>query len=173
MASDAYSVVIDHEEYLVHVTEEDGAVYVEGPDQREPVRAELDKLDDGVYRLKLGEQQRMFGYERSDGEEHIYLDGSLVEADVCKARFREEEIGSAAAAGKGELHAINATIPGQVLDVSVSEGQELEVGQTVLLLSAMKLENEIQTEVAGVVEHIRVSKDETVEKGQLLMEIKT
>lgn len=173
MATETYSVVIDREEYIVRVEEENGAVYVEGPGDQDRVRAQVDELDDGLFRLQLGEQQMIFGRTSVSDEEHIYLDGSRIEADVCPARFREAEIGGKPSADAGDLHAISATIPGQVLEVSVEEGDELEVGQTVLLLSAMKLENEIQTAQPGVVEHIHVEKDETVEKGQLLMEIRT
>lgn len=66
---------------------------------------------------------------------------------------------------------INAPMPGLILDILVTEGQEIKEGEQVLVLSAMKMENIITAPSDGVVKLIEVKKDDAVEKGQLLIEI--
>ena len=66
---------------------------------------------------------------------------------------------------------INAPMPGLILDVLVTVGQEVKEGDQVLVLSAMKMENSITASSDGVVKSINIKKDDAVEKGQLLIEI--
>lgn len=66
---------------------------------------------------------------------------------------------------------IHAPMPGLVLEVSVSEGQEVEAGTPLLILEAMKMENVIKCPGDGVVKTVKVQQGAAVEKGQLLVEL--
>lgn len=66
---------------------------------------------------------------------------------------------------------LKAPMAGTILDVKVSVGQSVNVGDVVCILEAMKLENEVVADTAGVVKSIAVSKGTTVENGQLLVVI--
>lgn len=66
---------------------------------------------------------------------------------------------------------INSPLPGTVLDIKVAEGAVVQAGQTVLILEAMKMENEIPTDFAGTVSKIMVDKGATVQAGDALIEI--
>ena len=66
---------------------------------------------------------------------------------------------------------LKAPMAGTILDVKVSVGQSVNVGDVVCILEAMKLENEVVADAAGVVKSIAVSKGTTVENGQLLVVI--
>ena len=57
---------------------------------------------------------------------------------------------------------------GTILDVKVSVGQTVNVGDVVCILEAMKLENEVVADVAGVVKSIAVSKGTSVSNGQVI-----
>jgi biotin carboxyl carrier protein len=59
-------------------------------------------------------------------------------------------------------------MPGRVVRVLVEEGQEVEQGQGVLVLEAMKMENEVAAPRAGTVGRIRVSTGDKVETGEEL-----
>jgi biotin carboxyl carrier protein len=63
---------------------------------------------------------------------------------------------------------IEAVMPGRVVRLLVEEGQEVEAGQGVLVLEAMKMENEVAAPRAGTVSTVKVAQGETVETGQLL-----
>lgn len=63
---------------------------------------------------------------------------------------------------------ITSPMPGNILDIKVSQGQSVKAGQTMLILEAMKMENEIQSPVDGTVAQIAVAKGSSVESGALL-----
>lgn len=62
-----------------------------------------------------------------------------------------------------------APMPGLVLSVDVEKGAEVESGQPLLILEAMKMENVIKSAHAGVIDEIRVVSGDKVEKGQVLI----
>ena len=66
---------------------------------------------------------------------------------------------------------VAAYMPGRVVELLVSEGDRVQAGQGILVLEAMKMENEIQAEKDGVVERFFVANGQAVEGGDLLYEI--
>ncbi len=66
---------------------------------------------------------------------------------------------------------IKAPMPGLILNVNVEEGQEVEEGETLLILEAMKMENAIGAPKNGTVKSINVKSNGTVEKGELMIEM--
>lgn len=76
-----------------------------------------------------------------------------------------------AAKPAGEGKAITSPLPGVIIEVSVKEGDTVAAGQKVAVLEAMKMENEIQAEKAGVVTKIHVSKGDSVLEGASIVTI--
>ncbi|MBO3444335.1 biotin/lipoyl-binding protein [Clostridium sp. CCUG 7971] len=66
---------------------------------------------------------------------------------------------------------INAPMPGTILNVVVKEGENIKKGQVVAILEAMKMENEIVSSVDGKVMCISVSKGQSVNLGDNLLQI--
>ena len=66
---------------------------------------------------------------------------------------------------------VAAPIPGLITSVAVAAGDEVAAGDQLLVLEAMKMENEIAAPLAGVVTVVHVSPGDTVEKGAPLMEL--
>ena len=66
---------------------------------------------------------------------------------------------------------ILAPMPGKIIDILVEEGQEVKENDPLLILEAMKMENEIRTHVSGVVKKITVKTTDTVMKDDILIEI--
>ena len=64
---------------------------------------------------------------------------------------------------------LKAPMPGLVLEVSVEGGQQVNKGDTLLILEAMKMENVIKSPTDGVIKSISVKKGETVDKNQLIL----
>jgi biotin carboxyl carrier protein len=62
-------------------------------------------------------------------------------------------------------------MPGKILELLVSEGDEVEEHQPVLILEAMKMENELKSQVKGVVSKLHITEGDNVEKNQILLEI--
>jgi biotin carboxyl carrier protein len=107
----------------------------------------------------------------------IRIDGKVFEAEV-------EEIGGekavqttppAAKTAQAPLpressgNRIVAPMPGKILAIKVSKGQQVNAGDTVLILEAMKMEQEIKSSISGTVSEIPVSENDTVKKDQPLV----
>jgi biotin carboxyl carrier protein len=71
------------------------------------------------------------------------------------------------AAGPGP---VRAPMPGMVVRVEVAEGDAVAPGQGIVVVEAMKMENELKTESGGVVARINVEAGQAVEKGAVLVE---
>lgn len=72
----------------------------------------------------------------------------------------------AAPAGEGET--VTSPMPGNILDVKVSAGTAVKKGDVLLILEAMKMENEIMAPCDGTVTAVNVQKGATVESGTVL-----
>jgi 3-methylcrotonyl-CoA carboxylase alpha subunit len=72
-----------------------------------------------------------------------------------------------------DLEMANAPMPGQVLKILVRTGQHVEVGEALVTLEAMKMEQTIRASTAGVVEAILVKTGDLVSPGDLLIHIAT
>ena len=73
------------------------------------------------------------------------------------------------ASGEGEP--VNAPMNGNIVDVKVSAGQSVKTGDVLVILEAMKMENEIVAPKDGVIGAVMVSKGETVDTGATLVTI--
>ncbi|ATP58103.1 acetyl-CoA carboxylase biotin carboxyl carrier protein subunit [Pedobacter ginsengisoli] len=65
---------------------------------------------------------------------------------------------------------IKAPMPGLVLSVLVTEGQEVSKGESLIVLEAMKMENVIKSPTSGIIKRILISKADKVEKNELLIQ---
>ncbi|HEX9799973.1 MAG TPA: biotin/lipoyl-containing protein [Thermoanaerobaculia bacterium] len=73
--------------------------------------------------------------------------------------------------GRKGRQVISAYMPGRVVTVSVAEGEAVEAGAPLVVLEAMKMQNEIQAERAGTVRKLHVAAGQAVEGGDPLVEL--
>jgi pyruvate carboxylase subunit B len=117
----------------------------------------------------------------ADGKYTVTLDGRkyAVQLDDQKAIVNGKPYsfsiaaGSAgsAASGSGDTVDVAAPMPGLVLRVEVTEGQAIHEGDTLLVMEAMKMENEVSAPCDGVVQSIKVQQGEQRRAGELLLVI--
>lgn len=86
-----------------------------------------------------------------------------VEAPKVKAKEKE-----AVAAGAGE-HSIDAPMPGKIVKVVVEEGQSVKAGDVLLVLEAMKMQNEITADADGTVKVVNVEAGQNVKVKESLV----
>jgi biotin carboxyl carrier protein len=86
-----------------------------------------------------------------------------------RLRDPHERAPGVVAGGRSGPHQIKAPIPGRVVSVAVQAGAEVHAGQALLVLEAMKMENQICAEAAGRVQEVLVSPGIAVEGGQTLV----
>ncbi len=95
--------------------------------------------------------------------------GELVEVEVVDERTRHiRSLTGAERPAGGEV--IRAPMPGLVVRIMVEAGDTVPAGAGVLVLEAMKMENELRAPAAGVVRVVRAEPGQAVEKGQPLVE---
>ena len=66
---------------------------------------------------------------------------------------------------------IRAPLPGKIVDVMVKVGDKVSIGQTVICIEAMKMENNIRTDKEGAVTAVNVEANVAVSEGEILLEI--
>lgn len=71
--------------------------------------------------------------------------------------------------GKGEV--VTAPLPGVILDIKVKVGDAVKAGQTVAVLEAMKMENEIESTASGTVTAVNAGKGDSVLEGAAIITI--
>lgn len=79
------------------------------------------------------------------------------------------EVQTSAPASKGSK--VTTPLPGTILDVFVNVGDKVKAGQTVVLLEAMKMENNIEADVEGTVTEVKVRKGDSVLEGDVMVVI--
>lgn len=73
-------------------------------------------------------------------------------------------------ASQHSLSILRSQMPGRIVDVCVSEGQGFEKGDKLLVMEAMKMENEIRAETSSKVKKLHIKKGQSVESDQILIE---
>jgi len=123
-----------------------------------------------------GEEQRPF-YVSVDGIAEEVVVETLSEVEVSDsgvANGKKKTIASAGASGRPRpTHegCVTTAMPGTIVDVKVSAGDKVNAGDAVLVIEAMKMENEIQAPKSGIVIAVHVKKGDTVTPDESLLEI--
>jgi biotin carboxyl carrier protein len=124
-----------------------------------------------VFSLILdGRSYESFVYQ-GDEDWEVLLRGRQFQVRVEDER--EKRLRGAAGGGVaegGEFH-LKAPMPGLVVAIPITEGQEIKKGQVLLILESMKMQNELKAPRDGVVERIRVKTGESVEQKQTILSI--
>lgn len=129
------------------------------------------KVENGVYSvIYQGKSTNMEMIEGDTPNKYIVNTRSNdynIEVIDAKARYR--------AAMKGDLEGdeaiITSPMPGKIVKLLVNEGDEVQKGDTVIIVSAMKMESEYKSPIDGTVSKIFVKAEDTVDGNQPLVEI--
>ena len=104
-----------------------------------------------------------------DGRWAMGVVGERVEVVVQDERTREIEALTRTAPGAAGPAVVRAPMPGLVVRVEVADGQRVDAGAGLVVVEAMKMENELRAPRAGVVQTVHVTAGQTVEKGVALV----
>src|SRR5579884_2209990 len=122
-----------------------------------------------LYSLLIDNRSYEIFVETHGDEFDVLIDGDMFHLkvqDEWARRLANIQRKSTVEAG---LLAITAPMPGAVVSVEVTPGQEVKRGQGLVILSAMKMENEIKAPRAGRVKSVDVQAGQTVEQGRTLV----
>ncbi|MFI4912477.1 MAG: biotin/lipoyl-containing protein [Sedimentisphaeraceae bacterium JB056] len=114
-------------------------------------------LDGKVYTVKLSGKQAVV-----NGKTFNYTVGASEGGDAS---------GSKSSNATGQVDTVKAKLPGAVVKVLVEEGEDVDEGQTIMILEAMKMETEVKSLVSGTIEEISVKVGDQVKADQVLVTI--
>jgi pyruvate carboxylase subunit B len=117
-----------------------------------------------------GASHRVISSRRAGGEWRLNVDGLAVRAVALDPRARAIRELSAARAADAGPRALRAPMPGLIVKVEVEEGDDVVEGQGLVIVEAMKMENELRADGPARVVRLRVEPGEAVEKDQVLIE---
>lgn len=145
-----------------------GVRYEAGP----PVHAKLSDIEGSPVRMvKIGTHVYRVVVQNREGRGRytLWVDGYRFEVEALDERTRAIRDLSAATAGPGGPAPILAPMPGLIVRVNVKAGDRVEAGQGLVVMEAMKMENELRATAAGTVRSVEVSPGTAVEKGAMLV----
>jgi biotin carboxyl carrier protein len=163
-----YIVSIDGREIEVEV---DGdLVTVDGSTRTASLRAVSGTLSRQL--LIEGRPTALIMRSAGRGQWSVHAAGDRWEAEVVDERTRHIQSLTAGAERHRGPATLRAPMPGLVVRVLVEPGQEVEAGAGLVVLEAMKMENELKAPAAGIVGAVRAQPGQPVEKGQALVEFR-
>lgn len=156
----------------IEILEKVGSKYKVLIDNRE-YNVDIEKVEAGAYSILYNGQS--INMEMIEGHKPNHYKVNTIEnyyeIDVIDAATRYRS------ASKRHLDAgdniISTPMPGKIVKIPVSEGEAVEEGQTVIVVSAMKMESEYKSPGTGTVMKIFVQEGDAVEGQQPLVEIET
>ncbi len=147
-----FSVTIDGEKSLTLDVRRKGCCSFSVIHENKSYEVDLDGKGEGKYEVLIGDEY--FAVEVMD--------------EMRKKMMAILGEGGGAASGE-----ISTAMPGKVVKVFVKEGDTVEAGDPVVVLEAMKMENEFKAPDKGVVKSVKVSEGDIVESGAILVVIET
>ncbi|MGF7398176.1 biotin/lipoyl-containing protein [Thermoanaerobacterium thermosaccharolyticum] len=116
------------------------------------------------YDVEVEEVKSDISYDKKSVEESAVKKENIPSYNHTQIKNTQEVIDGAAT--------VNAPMPGTILDIKVGLGQTVKRGDVLIILEAMKMENEITSPYDGVVASINVSKGASVNTGDILLSLK-
>ena len=117
-----------------------------------------------IYNVTIND--KVYEVEVEKGKANLLRTTDVVAAPAPVAAA---PVAAPAAGGAGKQ--VTAPLPGTITDIKCTVGQQVNAGDTVVILEAMKMQNNIEAETAGVVKEILVGKGDAVMEGAPLVVI--
>jgi biotin carboxyl carrier protein len=158
-----YDVTIDGRNYRLELNHADGRWSCTLDGRAVPIDAVLARPD--VLSLRIDDNCYELRSERVGGDWHIWVGSARFAAEVRDPRSLRGRTRSADQHGPRK---ITAAMPGKVVRVLVNEGRQIEAGEGIAVVEAMKMQNEIKSPKKGIVQKIAVKEGAAVNAGDVL-----
>ena len=158
-----YDVAIDGKNYRLELSQAEGVWRCRLEGREIPVDAVLARPD--VLSLRIGNRAVEIKCERVGGELHLWVGSRRFAAEIRDPRSLRGRSRSADDQGPKKL---TAPMPGKVVRILVREGAAVETGTGVLVVEAMKMQNEIKSPKKGTIQKILVGEGTAVNAGDVL-----
>ena len=161
-----YVATLDDASHVVEVTGGDGRYRLTVGDDVWEVDARL--TAQGIYSLLIGGVSYVADVVDREGTCVVDVGGEAYEVLVEEqTRWIIRTRGGAAGAGQG--HNVSAPLPGKITHVAVRPGDRVQAGDTLVVIEAMKMENEFKAAAAGTIAEVRVTVGQAVNPGDVMV----
>jgi biotin carboxyl carrier protein len=158
-----FDIAIDGKHYRLDLNREDGRWLCRLDGREVDVDAVLARPD--VLSLRIGDQAYEVKCERVAGEMHLWVGSERFAVEVRDPRSLR---GRARVVDEHGPKKLTAPMPGKIVRVLAREGAEVEAGAGVLVVEAMKMQNEIKSPKKGTIQKILVREGSAVNAGEVL-----
>jgi biotin carboxyl carrier protein len=158
-----YDIAIDGKNYRLDLNQVDGRWHCQLDGREIEVDAVLARPD--VLSLRIGNKAYEVKCERVSSDLHIWVGSVRYAAEVRDPRSLR---GRARAVDEHGPKKLTAPMPGKVVRILVNQGAEIEAGAGVLVVEAMKMQNEVKSPKKGTVQKILVNEGAAVNAGDVL-----
>ena len=158
-----YDIAIDGKNYRLDLNRQERGWSCRLDGREVEVDAVLARPD--VLSLRIGNQAYEVKCERVGGDLHLWVGSVRFAAEVRDPRSLRGRVRAVDDHGPKKL---TAPMPGKIVRVLVSQGDEVETGAGVLVVEAMKMQNEIKSPKKGTIQKILVSEGAAVNAGDVL-----
>ncbi len=165
----AYKATLGDQTYTISVHELDEHQYKIVIDDEEHI-IDGRQLTGHMYSLIVENQSFTVDVAEKDDEYTVAYEGKSFQVGVLDERKARRGGAGASLRGAGEKE-VCSMMPGKVVELLVHAGDAVEKDQGVIIIEAMKMENEIRATIAGTVKAVHVEAGQTVESGELLLEL--
>jgi biotin carboxyl carrier protein len=163
-----FAATVGSRTHVVDVTQENGRYRVTLGDQVWEVDARL--TTHGIYSLLIDGVSHVADVDDQAGECVVEVGGETYAIQVEEhTRYIIRTRGGAAGGAGGQT--LKAPLPGKISHVAVQAGDAVTAGQSLIVIEAMKMENELKASAAGTVREVRVAAGQTVNAGDVLIVI--
>lgn len=162
-----YTAILDGERVEIELTRHvDGTIEAEIGDRTYTVSSKA--VEPGVYWLNWKNRSIEIAVT-SMGEEYVVsMAGRRVIVEMVDSRTALRRASHGAHVGAVE---IRAPMPGKIIKILLAEGAEVRAGQGMIVMEAMKMQNEIKSPKAGIVQKLAVTEGAAVSSGDLLASV--
>jgi biotin carboxyl carrier protein len=161
-----YVATIGNREVKITVEEVGVARYMVRGDEKEYL-VDAHQVQDSVWSILYGTESFEADVQRKGDDYEVLIGGDCHKFTLMNEQLKAlSRAGGKAAAGKA---LVTSPMPGKVVKLLVNEGEEVQSDQGVIVVEAMKMENELKSAVAGKVKEIFVKEGEVVESGAKLL----
>ncbi len=163
----AFDLLLDGESRKISIEIRDGVLVVQEGER--VLEIGVRRIAPNELRLRMGDRPVRVFLARDGERTFVAVDGR--QYVVSESRAEAGRPGEGDDKGAGGSLRVKAPMPGKVTKLAVSVGEEVRKNQTLIIVEAMKMENEIKTSIDGVVAKVHAAVGDLVDAEKVLIEV--
>jgi biotin carboxyl carrier protein len=157
-----YNFKYNDQVYRISLEEDEKKTHFEFNGKKVPV--EYQKIDNYIYSIILEGKSLCVGVRKNGKKVHVFFEGDLIELEAISERQK-----SSAAVSDSGAQVITSPMPSRVVKILKKVGDDVQAGEGVIVVEAMKMESELKSNIEGKVTEIKVEEGDAVESGTALV----